>query len=128
VDIAFVVDVRSVDLADFATDPPGFRVPTHVIADLECFGHGLASIVCHGIFVVPTSGQIEIFLTKMKDHAGWFVLCRAVAIDCHPTSPNSCFSIAAFRQARTAFSAVLSTVLNWWPRNSPTAIQRLSAY
>jgi hypothetical protein len=31
-----------VDLADFATDPSGFRVPTYVIADLECFCHGLA--------------------------------------------------------------------------------------
>jgi hypothetical protein len=29
--------------------------------------------------------------------------------------------MAAFFQARTAFCAVLSIVLSWWPRNSPAA-------
>ena len=45
---------------------------------------------------------------------------------CQPTSPNNRFSMAAFCQARTAFSAVLFIVLSWWPRNAPSAIQRLS--
>jgi hypothetical protein len=57
-------------------------------------------------------------------------LTRAAAFihPCEPTSPNNRFSMAAFCQARMAFGAVLPIVLSGWPRNSPTAIQRLSAY
>jgi hypothetical protein len=38
-DITFVVHVCGVHPHDFAPDPAGFRIPTHMIADFESLGH-----------------------------------------------------------------------------------------
>jgi hypothetical protein len=40
VDVAFVIDVPFMHFDDFSTYPSGFRIPAHVIANLERFDHG----------------------------------------------------------------------------------------
>jgi hypothetical protein len=40
VNVAFVINVSSMDFDDFSAHPPGFRIPAHVIADFECLDHG----------------------------------------------------------------------------------------
>jgi hypothetical protein len=43
VDVAFVIDVPSMDFDDFSAHPPGFRIPAHVIANLERLDHSSAA-------------------------------------------------------------------------------------
>lgn len=43
VNVTFVVDVALVHLHDFSTHAPRFRIPAHVVADLESLGHGICS-------------------------------------------------------------------------------------
>ena len=39
VDVAFVIDVPSMDFDDFSAYPPSFRIPAYVIANLERLDH-----------------------------------------------------------------------------------------
>ena len=48
VDISFVVHVFRVYFDDAAGDPPGFRVPAHVVMQLESFGRYLLRRFAHG--------------------------------------------------------------------------------
>ena len=45
--VTFVVDVPSVHFGDFPAHSPGFRIPAHVIANLERLDHG--SVPVHSL-------------------------------------------------------------------------------
>jgi hypothetical protein len=40
VNVAFVINLPSMDFDDFSAHPPSFRIPAHVIANLECLAQG----------------------------------------------------------------------------------------
>jgi len=42
-DIALVINVGRVDRNNFAGDPSGFRIPSHMIADVKFIRHAIAS-------------------------------------------------------------------------------------
>src|SRR4249920_3155500 len=76
VNVTFVIDGSSMHFDDFSAHPPGFRIPAHVIANLERLDHGL----CPGRVSIKKLPTEAVFLFNEEEVLAppWRLPCRVL--------------------------------------------------
>jgi hypothetical protein len=65
VNVTFVIDGPSMHFDDFSAHPPGFRIPAHVIANLERLDHG-SVLVRVSIKKLPTEAFVLFYVPRAR--------------------------------------------------------------